>query len=91
MGAKKMIDVNKVADSKGRISLGDKFSGKQFIVEEKANGEILLKPAVTVPIQEEWLWKNMDAMKKVQTGLGQLNSPKRKSRGSFAKFVKDEK
>ncbi len=86
-----MIDVNRVADSKGRISLGDKFSGKQFIVEEKANGEILLKPAVTVPIQEEWLWKNMDAMKKVQTGLGQLRSPKRKSRGSFAKFVKDEK
>ena len=90
MGAKKNMETNKTADSKGRVTLGEKHSDKQFIVIEQANGEILLRPSVTVPIQEAWLWQNVQAMKSVQEGLKQLKSKTRINKGSFSKYVEDE-
>jgi hypothetical protein len=38
-----------------------------------------------VPVDEAWLFKNSDSLKKVLTGLSQKGSIKR---GSFAKYAK---
>ncbi len=84
------METNKTADNKGRVTLGEKHSDKQFIVIEKPNGEILLRPSITVPVQEAWLWQNVQAMKQVQKGLQQLKSDKLINRGSFSKYFKDE-
>lgn len=63
--------LTKHADNKGRITLGDKFSGATMLVEEAADGTIILRPAVTVPVAEAWLWKNKTALTTVRRGLDQ--------------------
>jgi len=39
----------KKSDTKGRIALGVQHAGQTFLVEEKANGDLVLKKAVVVP------------------------------------------
>jgi len=40
---------------------------------------------IEVPVEEAWLFKNGDSLKKVLIGLSQVGSIKR---GSFAKYAK---
>ena len=63
--------LTKRVDKKGRITLGDRFSGSTMLVEESDDGTILLHPAVTVPVHEAWLWKNKTALDGVTKGLAQ--------------------
>ena len=63
MGAVKKID------SKGRLTLGEAFSNRTVIVEEKTNGELLIKPALTIPASEKWLFENPEALKLVMQGI----------------------
>ncbi len=42
----------KVADQKGRISLGSKYAGKHFAVREEADGTATLIPILIVPERE---------------------------------------
>jgi len=45
----------KTVGKSGQISLGKALAGMGFIVEELPDGDILLKRAVVVPMNERWL------------------------------------
>ena len=45
----------KTVGRSGQISLGKALAGMEFIVEKLPDGDILLKHAVVVPINERWL------------------------------------
>jgi hypothetical protein len=59
----------KVADSKGRITIGSEYAQKTFLVEKDGGETIILKMAEVVPIKEAWLWKNKSAFNKVMEGV----------------------
>ncbi|MDY6787565.1 MAG: hypothetical protein SVK54_05510 [candidate division WOR-3 bacterium] len=69
-------DVKKI-DSRSRITIPskilkywDKLGGcdaVQIAMNEK--GEVLLKPTISVPLDEVWLYNNPDSLKKVRDGL----------------------
>lgn len=45
----------KTVGKSGQISLGKAMAGTGFIVEELPGGDIILKRAVVVPMNERWL------------------------------------
>lgn len=45
----------KTVGKSGQISLGKALAGMGFIMEELPGGDILLKHAVVVPVNERWL------------------------------------
>lgn len=45
----------KVVGKSGQISLGKAMAGVSFILETLTDGDILLKHAVVVPVNERWL------------------------------------
>jgi len=61
-----------------------------FRVYVNAAGQILLYPAVTVPVREMWLYRNPVALAKVRGGLAQAAEGDLHDIGSFAKFADDE-
>jgi len=74
-------------DSKKRVSLTKLLPpGNIRSVQAYTEGHrIVLEPMMEVPVEEAWLFKNRDSLKKVLTGLSQKGSVKR---GSFAKYAK---
>ncbi|KPJ66460.1 MAG: hypothetical protein AMJ45_03875 [Syntrophobacter sp. DG_60] len=64
-----METLTKVADTKGRITLGSEYAKRTFLIEKKEDGIIILKPAEVVPVDEAWLWKNKAAFNKVIEGI----------------------
>jgi len=79
--------ISLTVDSKKRISLNKLLPpGNIRSVRAYTDGvRIVLEPMMEVPIEEAWLFKNKNSLKKVLTGLSQKGSVKR---GSFAKFAK---
>ena len=79
--------ISLTVDSKKRISLTKLLPpGNIRSVRAYIDGlRIVLEPMMEVPIEEAWLFKNRDSLKKVLTGLSQKGSVKR---GSFAKNAK---
>ena len=61
--------IPKQVDSKGRISLDKSYAGSTMLVEVRDDGTVVLRPAVTIPANEAWLWKNKKALAMVQEGL----------------------
>src|SRR6184192_2934040 len=68
--------VAKLVDSKGRIVLDKSYAGSTMLVDQRADGTIVLRPAVTVPANEAWLWKNKKALAMVQEGLAEARQGK---------------
>ena len=76
----------KTVGKSGQISVGKALAGMEFIMEELPGGDIMLKRAVVVPMNERWLHES--AMKKKlaradewmrqnpprETNLGELGS-----------------
>jgi hypothetical protein len=67
----------KVADSKGRVSLGSRFANQTVIVEEVDSTEVRVTLAQVVPQREIWLHKNATAKASVLRGLAQAKAGKR--------------
>jgi len=61
--------VTKVADSKGRVTLGRRFANKTVILREVDDTEVLVTLARVVPAREAWLFENPKALKLVARGL----------------------
>jgi len=61
-----------------------------FRVYVNAAGQILLDPALSVPVREMWLYRNPVALAKVREGLAQAAEGDFNDLGSFAKFADDE-
>lgn len=66
----------KQVDSKGRITLDREYAGYTMLVETRKDGTIVLRPAVTVPANEAWLWKNKRALALVLGGLDEARERK---------------
>jgi hypothetical protein len=69
----------KLVDSKGRLALGSQYAGCMMIVIDDDPNQIILKPAVAVPAQEAWLYKNQQALALVRKGLEEARA------GQFSK------
>ena len=87
--------VAKQVDSKGRIVLDKSYAGTTLLVDRQADGTIVLRPAVTVPVQEAWLWKNKKALAQVQEGIDEARrgrhaeAPNLSKAGKLAAKLKD--
>jgi hypothetical protein len=66
--------VTKVADSKGRVTLGRRFANKTVIVRETDETEVVVTLARVVPAREAWLLENPKARRAVARGLGQAKA-----------------
>jgi len=66
----------KYSDEKGRLLLGKEFANTPFLIEKQANGEIVLKPSVTIPVNEGWLLKNANALDLVALGISNARAKK---------------
>jgi hypothetical protein len=82
-----MAELTLILDSKYRISLKKllKFP-KTGSVKARVlkNGDIILKPMVSIPAREAWLYQDKEALESVQRGLSQEGKI---DRGSFAQYV----
>ena len=76
-------------DSKGRIALDKAYAGSTMLVERREDGTIVLRPAVTVPANEAWLWKNRQALAMVQEGLEEAREGRRAEAAKLAAKLKD--
>jgi hypothetical protein len=61
----------KVADAKGRVLLGTRVAKQPVQVEERGPGEWTIRLVEVVPIKEAWLFKNPEALRRVQQGVQQ--------------------
>jgi len=86
----------KTVDSKNRINLGEKLlkvidskgradAYKIFIGKE---GDILLRPVVTIPAREAWIYDNPKILKKIRKGLDEAGKGKTKKVNDLDKFFK---
>jgi len=79
-------------DAKGRVYLGPLAAGisSYHLTYDEASGRIILEPYAEVPLQEAWLFKNKEALRRVRKGMKQSEGNKLKDRGSFAQYVKED-
>jgi hypothetical protein len=70
--------------------LGGQLDALHFQVYINSAGQILLDPALTVPVREMWLYRNPTALAKVREGLAQAAQGKLYDLGSFKKYADDE-
>jgi hypothetical protein len=73
----------KTVDSKGRISLGQRFANKPVIIEDLSDTEVKISLARVIPEREMWLWENPEARDAVLSALERLK------RGEFAENPPD--
>lgn len=59
----------KTADSKGRISLGQRFANKPVIIEDISDTEVKISMARVIPEREMWLYENPEARKNKNSDL----------------------
>lgn len=79
-------------DSKGRITLGKIAEGvSSYVISRDERNRIILDPCVEIPANEKWLFENPQALEKVKKGLKDSAAGKVKSRGSFSKYIDDDK
>lgn len=83
-----MADLVLNLDSKNRVSL-TKLLKYPEVESVKASisgeGDIILKPMVSIPARERWLYDNKKALASVKRGLSQKATI---YRGSFSKYAK---
>jgi len=73
----------KTADSKGRISLGQRFANRPVIIENISDTEVKVSLARVIPEREMWLYQNPEAREMVFSALERLK------RGEFAENPPD--
>ncbi len=69
---------------------GVSLEALHFRVYVNPAGQVLLDPAVSVPVREMWLYRNPTALAKVREGLAQAAEGKLRDLGSFGKYADDE-
>ncbi|MEW6530421.1 MAG: hypothetical protein AB1473_06265 [Thermodesulfobacteriota bacterium] len=64
----------KTVDSKGRITLGQRFANKPVIIEDLSDTEVKISLARVIPEREMWLWQNPEARELVFRGIEQAKA-----------------
>lgn len=73
----------KTVDSKGRVSLGQRFANKPVIIEDLSDTEVKISLARVIPEREMWLYQNPEAREMVFSAIERLK------RGEFAENPPD--
>jgi len=73
----------KNVDSKGRVSLGQRFANKPVIIEDLSDTEVKVSLARVIPEREMWLYQNPEAREMVFSAIERLK------RGEFAEDPPD--
>lgn len=85
----------RTVDAKKRIGLGEKISNfiretpeayKVFVDEE---GDILLRPVVTIPAREAWVYQNPEVLAQIRSGLSEAKQGKTQKVKDLGKFLKE--
>ena len=87
----------KTLDSKKRITLGGKLAktlGKTIKIEAYqvflgSNGDILLRPTVSIPSQEAWIYQNSDVISKIRQGLNEASEGQTEKASDIDSFIED--
>jgi len=61
-----------------------------FRIYINSDGQVLLDPALSVPLREMWLYRNPQALANVREGLAQAAKGELHDLGSFEKFADDD-
>jgi len=61
----------RTADSKGRITLGDRFANRTVLIEDVDETEVRVTLARVIPEREAWLYENRRAKASVLKGIDQ--------------------
>lgn len=75
------IMTTKTTDSKGRLTLGERFANRTVIVEEIDGTAVRITLARVVPEREMWLHENQAAATAVSRGLAEARTGKFSSAG----------
>ena len=62
----------KTVDSRGRLTLGPQYAGREVIVRERDDKSLVVEMARTIPEREAWLYDNPEALTSVRRGLDQV-------------------
>ena len=66
--------VTKVADNKGRVTLGAKFANRTVLVQEVDATEVRVTLARVIPEREAWLYADPKAKAALDRGLAQAKA-----------------
>ncbi len=64
----------RTVDSKGRVSLGDRFANRMVIIKETDPTELRITIACVIPEREAWLHTNTKAREAVARGIRQAKA-----------------
>jgi hypothetical protein len=78
-------------DAKGRIALGALAKGiSSFKVHQEKDGRVVLEPFTEIPLREQWLYKNPQALEAVRQGLKDSAAGRIFDLGDFTQYANDE-
>ena len=84
-------------DSKNRITLGDKITklintqteADKFQIFFNEEGDILLRPMVSIPVREAWIYQNRQVLKSIRQGLAEAKREETEKVENLEEFLKD--
>ena len=84
-------------DSKNRITIGEKITklisaqteADKFQIFFSEEGDILLRPMVSIPIKEAWIYQNPQALKSIRQGLDEVKREKTEKAENLEEFLED--
>ncbi|MCD6080866.1 MAG: hypothetical protein J7J54_05395 [Candidatus Omnitrophica bacterium] len=87
----------KSIDSKNRLTLGRKIlklinahtGAKEFQIFYGEDGDILLRPVVSIPSKEAWIYRNPKVIKAIREGLSEAKQGRLEKIKDLDKFLKD--
>lgn len=78
-------------DERKRLALGKVAAqGDGYRVYVNEDGQILLDPVIAIPVREAWLYKNPEALARVQAGLADLAAGCFVEGPDLSLFVRDD-
>ena len=98
VGNEKFIPMGiKTIDSKNRITIGDKIlklitaqtGAEEFQIFYGEEGDILLRPMISIPTREAWVYRNLKVLKLIRQGLEETEQGKTEKVENMDKFLDD--
>jgi len=98
VGDEKFVPMGiKAIDSKNRITIGEKIlklitaqtGAEEFQIFYGEEGDILLRPMVSIPTREAWIYQNLKVLKLIRQGLAEAEQGKTEKVENLDEFLKD--
>ena len=78
-------------DAKGRITLGALAKGiSSYRIHKQTDGKLVLEPFTEIPLREQWLYKNPQALEAVRQGLQDSAAGRIHDLGDFTQYANDD-